>query len=82
MNGFKAIDAMVFSFLILVAATAQQPARITIGVQSIPPDAVFKARNSSAANIAQFKVVNSKFYQNSLKYRMARASKVAAPALR
>ena len=68
MNGFKAIGAVVFSFLILVAATTQQLARIRIGLQSIPPDAVFKACNSSAANIAQLKVVNAKFYQISLKF--------------
>jgi hypothetical protein len=81
MNESKAIGAAVFSFLILVAATEQHLARIRIGMQSISPDAVFKACNSLAANIAQCKVVNAKFYQNSPQYRKAQASKVAAPAL-
>ena len=60
-SGFKAIGAVVFGFLILVAATAQQLARTRTGVQSIPPNSVFEASHSSAANIAQSKVVNAKF---------------------
>lgn len=45
MNPFKAISAFVLSFCLLGAASAQPATKIRIGVQSIPPDAVFMARN-------------------------------------